>query len=331
LSFPVEGVNVTPVGNAPVSLIVGAGNPVTVTVNVAAAPTVKVVLFALVTAEVWFTVSVKFWVASVPAPLWAVIVKGYVPPLPDAGVPLSVAVAAVNVTPLGSTPVSMNVGAGKPVAVTGNVPAVPTVKVVLFALVIAGARFTVSVKLCTASAPAPLCAVNVMEYVPAVPVAGVPLRIPVAALKVSPLGSAPVSVSVGAGVPVAVTANVPATPTMKANAELFALVIVGAGFDALFVVQPAEKRLATRAEMIRVRSTRLRANRQWVGSINHILELRAGRDSAAGGNGETETRASILRSLQPQTLSNVIVYDPNGEYYAGKLNSRQASYFSSTK
>jgi hypothetical protein len=53
-------VNVTPVGNAPVSLIVGAGNPVTITVNVAAAPTVKVVLFALVTAEVWFTVSVKF-------------------------------------------------------------------------------------------------------------------------------------------------------------------------------------------------------------------------------------------------------------------------------
>ena len=60
LSFPVEGVNVTPVGNAPVSLSVGAGNPVTITVNVAAAPTVKVVLFALVTAEVWFTVSVKF-------------------------------------------------------------------------------------------------------------------------------------------------------------------------------------------------------------------------------------------------------------------------------
>jgi hypothetical protein len=43
------------------------------------------------------------------------------------------------VTPLGKTPVSLYVGVGKPEAVTVNAPAVPTLKVVLVALVIAGA------------------------------------------------------------------------------------------------------------------------------------------------------------------------------------------------
>ncbi len=83
------------------------------------------------------------------------------PPLPAAGVPLRVPVPAVNVTPLGSAPVSLSVGVGTPAAVTVKVPAVPTVKVVLFALVIAGAWLTVSVKFWVASAPTPLCAVNV--------------------------------------------------------------------------------------------------------------------------------------------------------------------------
>jgi hypothetical protein len=49
-----------------------------------------------------------------------------------------------------------------PVAVTVNVPAVPTANVVLFALVIAAAVFTVRVKLCVASTPTPLDAVNVI-------------------------------------------------------------------------------------------------------------------------------------------------------------------------
>jgi hypothetical protein len=53
--------------------------------------------------------------------------------------------------------------------------------------------------------------------------AGVPLRTP--ALKVTPLGSAPDSLKVGAGLPVAVTVNEPGTPT--ANFVLFALVIAG--------------------------------------------------------------------------------------------------------
>jgi hypothetical protein len=69
-------VNVTPVGSVPVTLSVGAGNPVAVTVNVPAVPTANVVLLALVIVGAVFTVSVKFCVASEPIPLWAVIVIG---------------------------------------------------------------------------------------------------------------------------------------------------------------------------------------------------------------------------------------------------------------
>ena len=42
--------NVTPVGNAPVSVSAEVGNPVVVTVNVPAVPTANVVLSALVIA-----------------------------------------------------------------------------------------------------------------------------------------------------------------------------------------------------------------------------------------------------------------------------------------
>ena len=159
-SFPVAAVKVTPEGNGPVSLSVGDGNPVAVTVNDPAVPTVNVVLFALVIAADWFTVSVKLCVASVPAPLCAVNVIEKVPP--TVGVPASMPVAAVKVTPEGNAPDSDSVGVGEPVAVTVNDPAVPTVNVVLFALVIAADWFTVSVKLCVASVPTPLLAVIVI-------------------------------------------------------------------------------------------------------------------------------------------------------------------------
>jgi hypothetical protein len=45
---------------------------------------------------------------------------------------------STKVTPVGSAPVSDREGVGKPVVVTENVPAVPTVNVVLVPLVIAG-------------------------------------------------------------------------------------------------------------------------------------------------------------------------------------------------
>ena len=112
-----------------------------------------------------FTVKVKLWLAGLPTPLLAVKVSKYVPPLPDAGVPLNVPVPfplSLNVTPLGSAPVSVSVGVGAPVVVTVKLPAVPTVNVVVFALVTAGTWFTFSVKLWLAVVPTPLLAVMVI-------------------------------------------------------------------------------------------------------------------------------------------------------------------------
>jgi len=92
-----------------------------------------------------------------------------VPAVPEAGIPLRVPVPlwlSTKVTPLGSAPISVRVGVGVPVVVTENVPAAPTVNVVLLALVIAGAAlglFTVTVKAWVAGVPTPLLAVNVME------------------------------------------------------------------------------------------------------------------------------------------------------------------------
>lgn len=60
---------------------------------------------------------------------------------PLAAVPARVAVPfplSTKVTPLGSEPVAVSAGAGVPVVVTVKVPAVPWVKVVVFAEVIAG-------------------------------------------------------------------------------------------------------------------------------------------------------------------------------------------------
>ena len=74
------------------------------------------------------------------------------------GVPLSDPVPLLNVTPDGSGPDSDSVGVGDPEAVIVKEPKTPTVKVALFALVIAGGWLTVRVKLCVASVPMPLCA-----------------------------------------------------------------------------------------------------------------------------------------------------------------------------
>jgi len=156
----------------------------------------------------------------------------YAPPVPDADVPLSVPVPfplSLKVTPFGSVPVSVRDGVGVPVVLTANVPGVPTVNVVLLALVMTGALFTVRVKLWLAGVPTPLMAVNVTGYVPTVPAAGVPLSIPVPfplSLKVTPLGSKLVSVREGVGVPVIVIENVPGVPTI--NVVVLALVITGA-------------------------------------------------------------------------------------------------------
>jgi hypothetical protein len=77
-----------------------------------------------------------------------------------AGVPLST--PAANVTPAGSVPVSLKVGAGNPDAVTVNEPGLPTVNVVAEALFRAGTWFIVNVKFWVAFEPTPLLAVMVM-------------------------------------------------------------------------------------------------------------------------------------------------------------------------
>ncbi len=95
------------------------------------------------------------------------MVKLYMPPVPAAGVPLRVAVPlplSVKLTPPGSFPLSLSVVVvGTPgLVVTVKLPAMPTVKVVLAALVIAGRAWsTVSVKIWVASGVTPLLAVMV--------------------------------------------------------------------------------------------------------------------------------------------------------------------------
>jgi len=136
--------NETPVGKvAPPSFNAALGNAEVITVNVPGEPTVNVAVARLVKLGAESTVSVKVC-EVVPEPFVALMVIVYVPPVPAAGVPLKVAVPGVNVTPVGSVPVSVYVG--DPVAVAVNDPDVPTVNVVLVALVNAGVVFTVRVK-----------------------------------------------------------------------------------------------------------------------------------------------------------------------------------------
>ena len=155
-------------------------------------------------------------------PLVAVRVMANTPPC--VGVPESTPVVLFRVTPVGSVPVSLKVGAGVPVAVTVKVPGLLLVNVVAFAEVMAGAAFTVKVKDCVASGLFPLVAVMVIGNVPAW--VGVPESTPVVLLRVTPVGSAPVSLKVGAGDPVAVTVKVPGL--LFVNVVVFAEVIAGA-------------------------------------------------------------------------------------------------------
>ncbi len=100
-----------------------------------------------------------------------------------------------------------------------NVPGVPIENVTAFALVIAGACCTVSVKLCVTGVSTPFAAVNVSGYAPPVPAPGVPASVAVPSplsTKVTPVGSVPVEVSVGRRiVPIVVTVKVPGLPTRK--------------------------------------------------------------------------------------------------------------------
>jgi hypothetical protein len=132
----VAGVKVTPDGSDPDSARVGIGKPAAVTVKLPATPLENVTWLVEVIAGAASAVRMNIWVAAGATPLPAVMVIGKVPLC--VGVPES-SPPDVNVTPAGRAPVSLKVGAGEPVAVTVKVPAVPSVKVVLFTEVIRGA------------------------------------------------------------------------------------------------------------------------------------------------------------------------------------------------
>src|SRR5579859_6168476 len=142
-------------------------------------------------------------------PLWALMVMEKVPPVPAAGVPASVAVPlplSLKVTPDGSAPVSVKLGAGKPVVVTEKVPAEPTVKVVALTLLMAGALPTIKVKFWLAGVPTPLVAVMVM-------------------------GREPDSARAAVGIAVVVTEKVPEVPAT--NEVVLALVMVGCSLTVM--------------------------------------------------------------------------------------------------
>ena len=122
------------------------------TVNANPVPAVSVTAAALVNTGALATVRVKAWLA-VPVEFRAVKVSGYGPWAAAVGVPDRVAVPlllAVNVTPGGSVPARLSVGAGVPLVVTVKLNALPAVAVADAALVMASPLLTVSWKLCVA-------------------------------------------------------------------------------------------------------------------------------------------------------------------------------------
>src|SRR5579859_7330585 len=168
-------------------------------------------------------------------PLWALMVMEKVPPVPAAGVPASVAVPlplSLKVTPDGSAPVSVKLGAGKPVVVTEKVPAEPTVKVVALTLLMAGALPTIKVKFWLAGVPTPLVAVMVMGKEPVVLVVPERVAVPLPlSTNVIPVGSAPDSARAAVGIAVVVTEKVPEVPAT--NEVVLALVMVGCSLTVM--------------------------------------------------------------------------------------------------
>ena len=208
---------VTPVGSDPLAERESVGLPVEVTVKLPAVPTVNVVELADVMAGAASTVRVKDWVAGLPTPLEALMLKEKLPL--TVGVPDRVAVPlplSAKPTPAGSVPVSERESVGLPVEVTVKLPALPSVNVVELADVMAGAASTVRVKDWVAGLPTPLVAVMVKGKLP--PTEGVPARVAVPlpwSTKVTPAGSVPVSERPALGLPVEVTVKLPALPVVK--------------------------------------------------------------------------------------------------------------------
>jgi hypothetical protein len=108
--------------------------------------------------------------------------------VPTAGVPLKTPVAGTKVTPDGKVPAIESIGVGEPVAATVKVPAMPSVKLALSALIMTGVRLIVMLKFCVASGAVPFAAVTVPLKVPRA--VGMPEIAP-ADVNVSPVGNEP--------------------------------------------------------------------------------------------------------------------------------------------
>jgi hypothetical protein len=154
---------VTPEGRFPVSENVIGVSPLAVTLKVPAAPSAKLVEAAEVKVGTDDdTVKVKAWVAVLLLASVAVMVMGYEPDVPRAGVPESVP-SELSVTPEGSEPVSENVIGVSPVAVTEKLPALFSAKLIEEAEVKTGApAVTVNVKACVVVAELASVAVMVI-------------------------------------------------------------------------------------------------------------------------------------------------------------------------
>src|SRR3954469_1798876 len=148
---------------------VGAGKPEAAAMKLTEAPAFTVWFDGLVvTAGAWLTVTVSVWVPFGLIPLDAVRLSEYAPPVPAAGVPARVAVPlplSVKLRPVGRVPVLVMVGVGYAVdvVVTVKLPGVPTVKVVLDALVNAAGWVTVMLSVWIAFGFTPLDAVRLSE------------------------------------------------------------------------------------------------------------------------------------------------------------------------
>ena len=167
--------------------------------------------------------------STLPASFEAVTTRSATPAA--VGVPASVAVPSpwsVNVSPGGTTPLTVSSGTGSPVVVSVKLPLVPATKLALAALVKAGFSWTTTLRVWVASGSTLLSASRLTVTEPGSPV-GVPEIVAVpspSSTSDSPSGSAPERLMVDAGKPSVVTVKESASPRTKVTSS--ALVIEGA-------------------------------------------------------------------------------------------------------
>lgn len=203
--FPLP-TNVTPDGSAPVSLSVGVGTPVVVTLNVPAAPTVNVALLPLVIAGGLSTVIVNA-VAAEDCPKVSLRVSVIEIVVCVVGVPDTTPVLELSDSPSAGRPVALQVSVPLPVPANVNEYGLPTVAgfavncACVVAIAGAGGLLTVMAN-GVAVEDCPNVSLTVTMMLMEAFDVGVPARTP-AALSDSPSAGRPVALHVSVPVPVA--------------------------------------------------------------------------------------------------------------------------------